>query len=525
MTTMGFKIEQQPISTKNKNIIPPIDFQHILCIGTTGAGKTASLILPTLQDRLNKGHTIIFFDHKGHEHQKVKYLAKQAGRLQDVVEIGKPHTHYINLLAEIDRRIFKNMIREVASSKDPYWSNSAANLAEDIILTLQKLHQIINILKSHNIEIDTIKNPFKTLEEINIDITQKSSFQTISHIINSPQSLVDYKEAIQQIPSKLLDLIETTECYTKEKLHILKRIHGEIIHLEKYIKSLNRFNTTTTSGDSTGNNGVLQVLDNTIASYSKKDYINIEDYSIIDLINKNAIIVIDTQSLDDDIMKLFFESILKNAVKRLRNNTTSAMSIFIDEANRVLSSSIDLHDDVLREAQVELILAIQNEEQMIQKFSHIKWNSIKGNIKHKYMIDTNHNIYYNNNEGIITKPLLIEQKYLKNTDCDYYNLTTNQQNITKKFLGDIDKLPDRFIVEYDIDRFEYDSAIIIIDDNNNKYVFNYLGQETLEKLEQHHLWQIKKSTIHTCCLSGYIEDKECIEINFEDRLEELALII
>ena len=96
MEPMGFRINGMSAHIETNKAIPPIDFQHVLCEGATGSGKTASLILPILDDRLQRGHTIIFFDHKGHEHKKVKALAKRAGRLKDVVEIGKPHASYIN---------------------------------------------------------------------------------------------------------------------------------------------------------------------------------------------------------------------------------------------------------------------------------------------------------------------------------------------------------------------------------------------------------------------------------------------
>ena len=48
--------------------------------------------------------------------------------------------------------------------------------------------------------------------------------------------------------------------------------------------------------------------------------------------------------------------------QRIANEEKVPVSIFIDEAQRVLNPSTDLHADVLREARVELILAFQNED-------------------------------------------------------------------------------------------------------------------------------------------------------------------
>jgi hypothetical protein len=225
-------------------------------------------------------------------------------------------------------------------------------------------------------------------------------------------------------------------------------------------------------------------LDNTIASYAKKDYINIDEYTIADLMNKNAIIIIDTQSFGDDIMKLFLESILKKAVMRLRTGTTSAMSVFIDEANRVLFPSIDLHSDVLREAEVELIIAIQNEEQMISKFSQVEWDSIKGNIKHKYIIDLDHRISYNNKESMTTEPLLLEKQLLQDADYAYYTLDKNRTNLQKNFLGEIDVLPEKFTVSYDLDQFEHESAITIEDKYGDSYLLSYHGEEIVNEVNK-----------------------------------------
>lgn len=72
--------------------IPLVDvkFTHSLCIGQTGSGKTTSFIYPNLLERMKLNHGILIFDIKGNEHLAVKSLAKEAGRLDDVLEIGKP---------------------------------------------------------------------------------------------------------------------------------------------------------------------------------------------------------------------------------------------------------------------------------------------------------------------------------------------------------------------------------------------------------------------------------------------------
>ena len=196
----------------------------------------------------------------------------------------------------------------------------------------------------------------------------------------------------------------------------------------------------------------------------------------------NAIIIIDTQSFGDDIMKLFLESILKKAVMRLRTGTESPMSVFIDEANRVLFPSIDLHSDVLREAKVELIIAIQNEEQMVSKFSQTEWDAIKNNIKHQYFIDIQHRITYNESDFIFTDPLLLKEDRVVGAEYAYYALEKNQGNIMKHFLGETDVLPEKFMVLYDLDMFEHESSILIEDKYGEQYLFAYHGEEIVKEV-------------------------------------------
>ncbi len=483
MEPMGFRINGINAHLKTNKAIPPVDFQHVLCEGPTGSGKTASFILPTLEDRLQRGHTIIFFDHKGHEHKKVKALAKRAGRLKDVVEIGKPHASYINLLAELDTIRLKDMVRDQGMSKDPYWSNSAANLVEDIISPLRKLHNIVNTLKEYDIFQMKGDEVLKNLKEFGIDIYEKPSFQTLALIVAFPKKLSAYKDMMSSVPHELERILNDDYRHGNDEIKNRRQILAKVLSFKKSIQAASRFIVSEDKSDTnTGNNAVLQTLDNTISSYAKKDYINIDEYTIANLMDSNAIIIVDTQSFGDDIMKLFLESILKKAVMRLRTGTESAMSVFIDEANRVLFPSIDLHSDVLREASVELIIAIQNEEQMINKFSQTEWDAIKNNIKHQYFIDIKHRITYNGSDFIFMEPLILKKDRVVSAEYAYYALEKNQTNIMKHFLGETDNLPEEFMVVYDLDRFEHESSILVEDKYGEQYLFAYHGEDIVKEV-------------------------------------------
>ena len=476
---MGFKTETGFGDKIEKNVIPAVDFQHVLCEGATGSGKTASLILPTLEDRIKRGHAIIFFDHKGHEHKKVKHLAQKVGRLDDVVEIGKPHGSYINLMAELDTIRLKEMINDNGMSKDPYWANSAANLLEDIVSLLRRLYMIVLALKTFGGFDEKLFVMLEALNDYGIDMYEKPSFQTLAKIIATPKKLSHFKEIVSVLPNALEMMLGEDD----DKGAQLRLVYAKILTLKKVLESSDRFILSTDKSDvNSGNNAVLQHLDNTIASYAKKDYVNTNEYSIATLMKKNAIIIVDTQSFGDDVMKIFLESMLKKAVMRLRTGSTSPLSVFIDEANRVLFPSIDLHSDVLREASVELVLAIQNEEQMISKFSQIVWDSIKLNIKHQYTIDIEHRISYNGGNFMFVKPMHLEDEVLIDAEHSYYASENNQRNIQKHFLGESDLLPDGFTVVYDLDLFEHEAAVFLEDRMGAKYLYAYHGEEIVSQV-------------------------------------------
>jgi hypothetical protein len=515
MSVMGFKIKADLADRRETKIIPAVDFQHVLCKGATGSGKTASLILPTLEDRITRGHAIIFFDHKGHEHKKVKHLAKNVGRLDDVIEIGKPHASYINLMAELDTIRLKDLIKDNGMNKDPYWANSAANLLEDIISLLRRLHTIAISLQKFDGFNEKLLETFQKLDEYGINIYENPSFKTFSKIIATPKRLLMFNEIISILPNSLEGIIRENNEYTsQEEVARIRLIYAKILTLQKSIETSERFTLSQDKSDvNSGNNAVLQHLDNTIASYAKKDYVNINEYTIAELMQKNAIIIVDTQSFADDIMKIFLESILKKAVMRLRTNNTTPLSVFIDEANRVLSPSIDLHSDVLREASVELILAIQNEEQMINKFTKTVWDSVKLNIKHQFTIDIKHRISYNDSDFMFTEPMHLEDSELMDAEHGFYALERNQRNIQKHFLGESDLLPKEFTVIYDLDLFEHESSVYLKDRAGTKHLYAFHGEEIIKQVRS--LYPITEKA------AGFQDDPEDdTDIEEMERLEK-----
>ena len=76
---------------------------HLILLGTTGAGKTASGFLPAVRHLLAAGHRGILVDVKGNLRKQVRALARKCGREKDIVEYGsEPTATRINILEGMD---------------------------------------------------------------------------------------------------------------------------------------------------------------------------------------------------------------------------------------------------------------------------------------------------------------------------------------------------------------------------------------------------------------------------------------
>jgi hypothetical protein len=482
MSVMGFARSN---NERTSDILPLLatDYCHTLIEGQTGSGKTASLIMPILSDRIQKKHMIVFNDEKGVEHKKVKYLAQKYGRLEDVVELGKPYGVSLNLLATFDINVLKTLIKETVKSKDPFWANSAANLAEGIVQTLRQMHDITCLFRKFGIDIKNSDNILDKFElDFDIHIWHEPSFRDIASVTGSPKIFNKFKSIIAQIPTYFKSLVDHDFHASTSILDNHIDLMAKILIFEKTIHHANHFSISEEKNDvNVGNNAVMQTLNNAISGFINRDYINEGEITLDELMDGNAIIIIDSQSFGSDLMKQVFEMILKKCVRRLRVNKHKPTSVFIDEANRVLPDTIDLHNDVLREAQTEIIMAIQNNEQMLLKFGDVMWASIRKNLSHDYFIDTKHLATYSHKEGTFKPaPMIFPQKELNVADCNYYTIEKNRTKFISHFLGCT--IPKNFIVQYDIDTYELTSSILLEDINTClTYQLFYYGQEIVDK--------------------------------------------
>jgi len=73
-------------------------------------------------------------------------------------------------------------------------------------------------------------------------------------------------------------------------------------------------------------------------------------------------------------------------------------------------------------------------------------------------------------------PLIIDKDELDRSDYTFHTLEKNCVNLKKRFLGEIDELPEVFTVIYDLDKFEHESSVMIQRENGVSYEFSYYGE-------------------------------------------------
>jgi len=477
MTKMGFLINENSHDNTMDTAIQKQDFRHVLITGKTGSGKTATLVLPILENRIKANNSIIFFEYKGHEHRKIKALAFNEDRLSDVVELGKPTGCFFNIMGMFDNNMISKVIKQLCGgeSKDPYWAMSASQLTVRIIELYRKLQRLGHVLEQE-FNVDGRIFMIHLGSDI-LSINEDASFSTLSKIIKTPSSMNNYFDYYKKLILKLNKIVESIgKSQPNSQIDILRieKMLSQFLLFKELVGKYAHF-TVQDSDESSGNNGVLQILNNAISTLATQDYLNNNESDILKMVENNAIIIIDTQSISSHVYSVFTEALLQKLSTRIKYQIPKAVSIFLDEANRVLTKEIDLYNDVLRESMVELILAIQNEKQMILKFGEIKWESIIDNIGHIYYIEPSHDVYYNDKKVAQLYPMIFDNDSLNVIEYKYNNFEKNLEFINKRFMFE-GVLPLKFNIIYDLDAFSQNEVLTLSSSDGQHIFIHYVGE-------------------------------------------------
>lgn len=362
----------------SNHITIPETFTHSCAIGQTGCGKTTSYIYPNIEARIKSGHGLLVYDYKAKDHAVVKVLAKRHGRLDDVVELGKPWGENINIIKQLSLAEFTTFMRHVYEGhSDAYWSDASVNITTaimDVQRCLEKLCHDVAPINHHQLlnSVLKLKHHYKPLS-------------TLSHLMSVVQSvkiLRNYSTHLKPLLERLLTFIQGMQLTQTE----LKNILEHYVHLENAIDNAKK---VLALFEDTQNTKLLHThvtaMVTQLSAFASKTMFNHDGFDMVAALNAGKIIVVQTQGLHKSLLSQFTSSLLLTLSRRAHTKSLKPISVFMDEMQRVVDRTTDLPVDLFRESKIELFVAFQNINLAINSMGKTKFFSFYENLGHYFI--------------------------------------------------------------------------------------------------------------------------------------------
>ncbi|MDO9177186.1 MAG: TraM recognition domain-containing protein [Agitococcus sp.] len=387
MKTMGF------LATQSSNITTSDSFgrfEHTLFSGKTGDGKTTCGINPVLESRIKAGYGMLIFDEKAKEHRVVKNLAHKHGRLADVVEIGKPHGAKINLFSNMSEKQVEKFARSIIKdTSDPFWSDGGVALFVDLSTFLMRLKALHKYAREEFGITTTVMSQTAPDKDVtyHLDIpleplTMREFGGYVKKLKNYIMLIGTASKYVEDIKKQVVVCLHEMGLTTLLARKKLTDFDALVYELEEIVETIKGSKVKQDATEASGFNGMLFMIQASISGFMKNPYCN-EPISqdIAGLLNEGKIVVINSESFTGPVLSVILDKTLDFLSLRAKHKDPLPVAIVIDEANRVLGNGNDIRTDILRESKVEVVMAIQNDEQMIRKMGEITWSSMKQNFK------------------------------------------------------------------------------------------------------------------------------------------------
>jgi hypothetical protein len=472
-----------------------VKFTHSLCIGQTGSGKTSSYIYPNLKHRMEMNHGILFFDIKGNEHFAIKNLAKDAGRLQDVVEIGKPWGRNINILNSLNERKFYDLLIKLVGNpaqggSNTYFYLEAIALGLNIYqmykirsIIIQELGEIEEILKKEGKPHDIFHSKIKIEQEFTL-----KDLYLVSRNMDTIYAFVqENKEFMKNVHTFLQDY---GFLYPLEHAHLYKNIALNYAEAQEISSWFSKFDYEQKKRDRDEGFDIslISVINslsggfNFMATSSASYIAEKEDpFNIVEALQESKIIIINVRVIPDIILEILLEQMFEEMIDlNLKDEAKrTPTSIFIDEAQRLINKNMPL--DVLRSSKVDVLMAVQSELQLLSKFrTHEDWQQISINIAQKFSfhssvagsaqlanfhVDTSvlrtfEFVKEGSNRVYTAKPIFLDKSKFEEIEYAY------QKDILK-----LEDAKDNKILFYDVSHFEKEREVIYVDIKTKKKTY------------------------------------------------------
>lgn len=385
MRQIGFlkdeELNSKSVNKSSSSAIIPCDFTHAVIIGETGCGKTTAMIYPNLLDRIKRGHGIFIIDYKGCEHLRVKALAKQAGRLKDVVCVGSSIDTPINFIIDMKTKDFKQSLTASMKERDnSFWSEFGSNIATntfEVLRAISLYHKIIEY-KDRYLDFNFY---------IKIKALVGSYYPNFATIVDLSQDI----EKMRIFMDKLKEVIHTRD---KLKRHD-KIMYDELkidtmIFIKKiraFLNSVNRFKKSEGSDERVfGDFRNYSMMMTPFLSMMNNPSLNSKEGSIASMLKQSKIVVFNASCCDKGALNLILASFLPSLTNRVSDTNKINISVFLDEAAKLLNEDSELEESILRENKVELIISFQNPYLMKLAIGEIRYEALFGNLTNRYFM-------------------------------------------------------------------------------------------------------------------------------------------
>ena len=393
MSSIGF-IQQVHDNTHSKETIVPLNFTHSCAIGQTGCGKTSSYIYPNIEDRIQRGHSLIVYDYKGKEHISVKSLASKHNRLDDVVELGKYWGESINIIkymANADLEDFLTALFALNDTENDFWGKSAVNISVAILDIIDAIAKLVDAAEQTGMVVD-FKKRLHTKNDYNYP-TKKTlySLSLVSASLDSLRGFIKNLDNLQaNVQAIMVEEIENYKMLSKEEAFekfkkLAYHIHNLTYVIKHARKKLEEFGNVSSSSASKTFQTILLSVNAPLVGIANKKTLNTDSFDIVEALQNKKIIVINAQTFSEEILASFSSSLFQELAKRTVRKNLQPISIFVDEAQRVVSKNFDLPVDVFREAKIEFFLSFQNSELMISALGENKFEALLQNLSDRFI--------------------------------------------------------------------------------------------------------------------------------------------
>lgn len=364
MQNIGF-LKTEKMTNDISTTIVPIEFTHSCAIGQTGCGKTTNYIYPNISNRIKLNHGLLVFDYKGKEHLSVKVLANRYKRLDDVIEIGKDWGKSINILKYMNEATLENFLYNLFGldgTDNEYWGRSATNISLTILKIIGQLEQLV--LKAS--KVDKNINFEKTILRFkNFDYPIIKTLYSLSLVVSSIDTLKGFIENLDDLYNHIVvsikEIISIEILNDIGKKKIKEKYHEFFYSLEEFKNSLKKgkkelsaFSEFSSNNTTKTLQTILLAINTPLMNIAGIKWLNDDKFDIVKSLNSGKIIILNTNNFSDSVISSYSNAIFKELTKRTSKINKNPISIFVDEAQRVVSSKFDLPVDVLRETKVEL---------------------------------------------------------------------------------------------------------------------------------------------------------------------------